>query len=181
MVFAMVSPYVLSVDTSENLSRTVADHACRISTAAQGPFRDAAVLAAPHGDDGACRHSGRVLPYLALTTVIITLAAGFFVEILSPKSFDSLGDAMWWAAQTVTTVGYGDVVRETGWGRVAAVFVMVFGVAAVSLTTAIVTSGFVARAQRQHRESELAEHPPVHESLARIEERLERIEQRLPR
>ena len=125
--------------------------------------------------------SGRVLPYLALTTVIITLAAGFFVEILSPKSFDSLGDAMWWAAQTVTTVGYGDVVPETGWGRVAAVFVMVFGVAAVSLTTAIVTSGFVARAQRQHQEVELAGHPPVHEALARIEERLERIEQRLPR
>jgi len=34
-------------------------------------------------------------------------------------------------------------------------------------------------AQRQRRESELAEHPPVLESLARIEERLERIEQRL--
>ncbi len=123
--------------------------------------------------------SGRVLPYLALTTIVVTVAAGVFVEIFSPKSFDSFGDAMWWAAQTVTTVGYGDVVPQTGGGRIAAVFVMVFGVAAVSLTTAVVTSGFVARAQRQRREAERAEYPPLHESLARIEERLDRIERRL--
>jgi len=123
--------------------------------------------------------SGRVIPYLAGVTVIVTLGAALFVEVFSPKSFDSFGDALWWAAQTVTTVGYGDVVPQTNGGRVVAVVVMVFGVAAVSLTTAIVTSGFVARAQRVRREGELAEHPPVHESLARIEERLERIEQRL--
>ena len=57
---------------------------------------------------------------------------------------------------------------------------MVFGLAVVSLVTAIVTSGFVACAQR-HRggRDELAEYPAVHESLARIEKRLERIEQRL--
>lgn len=123
--------------------------------------------------------SGRVLPYLALVTLVVTLAAGVFVEILSPNSFDSFGDAMWWAAQTMTTVGYGDVVPQTGEGRIVAVVVMVFGVTAVSLTTAVVTSAFVARAQRQRRESELAEHPPVHESLTRIEARLDRIERRL--
>jgi voltage-gated potassium channel len=76
-------------------------------------------------------------------------------------------------------VGYGDVVPQTDGGRFVAVFVMVFGLAVVSLVTAIVTSGFVARAQRVGREDELAERPAVHESLARIEARLERIEQRL--
>lgn len=123
--------------------------------------------------------SGRVIPYLAGVTVVVTVGAAFFVEVFSPKSFTSFGDALWWAAQTVTTVGYGDVVPQTDGGRIVAVVVMVFGVAAVSLATAIVTSGFVARAQRVRREGELAERPPVHESLARIEERLERIERRL--
>jgi len=123
--------------------------------------------------------TGRVIPYLAAFTVAVTLGAAIFVEVFSPNSFDSFGDALWWAAQTVTTVGYGDVVPGTDGGRLVAVFVMVFGLAVVSLVTAIVTSGFVARAQRASRESELAEHPAVHESLARIEERLERIEQRL--
>jgi voltage-gated potassium channel len=125
--------------------------------------------------------TGRVIPYLAAFTVAVTFCAAVFVEVFSPNSFDSFGDALWWAAQTVTTVGYGDVVPQTDGGRVVAVFVMVFGLAVLSLVTAIVTSGFVARAQRVRTEGELAEHPPVHESLARIEERLERIEQRLPR
>ncbi|MDH4103848.1 MAG: potassium channel family protein [Thermoleophilia bacterium] len=123
--------------------------------------------------------TGRVIPYLAVFTVLVTLGAAVFVEVFSPRSFDSFGDALWWAAQTVTTVGYGDEVPQTDGGRLAAVFVMVFGVALISLVTAIVTSGFVARAQRVQQQGELAEHPPVHESLARIEDRLERIEQRL--
>jgi len=124
--------------------------------------------------------SGRVIPYLAVVTVIVTLGSAVFVEVFSPNSFDSFEGALWWAAQTVTTVGYGDVVPQTSGGRLVAVVVMVFGVAAVSLTTAIVTSGFVARAQRVPNESELADRSPVRESLARIEDRLERIEQRLP-
>ena len=123
--------------------------------------------------------TGRVIPYLAAVTVVVMFGSAFFVEVFSPNSFDSFGDALWWAAQTVTTVGYGDVVPSTDGGRVVAVFVMVFGLAVVALVTAIVTSGFVARAQRIRREGELAEYPAVHESLARIEERLERIEQRL--
>jgi voltage-gated potassium channel len=124
--------------------------------------------------------SGRVIPYLAVVTVFVTLGAAVFVEVFSPNSFDSFQDALWWAAQTVTTVGYGDVVPQTGGGRLVAVVVMVFGVAAVSVTTAIVTSGFVARAQRVQNQRELTERSPVHESLERIEERLERIEQRMP-
>jgi voltage-gated potassium channel len=123
--------------------------------------------------------SGRVIPYLAIVTVIVTLGSAVFVEVFSPNSFDSFEDALWWAAQTVTTVGYGDVVPQTSGGRLVAILVMVFGVAAVSLTTAIVTSGFVARAQRVRHETESADRPPLHESLARIDDRLERIEQRL--
>lgn len=124
--------------------------------------------------------TSRVIPYLAAFTVAVTFAAAVFVEVFSPKSFDSFGDALWWAAQTVTTVGYGDVVPQTDGGRVVAVVVMVFGLAVLSLVTAIVTSGFVARAQRLRPEDELAEDTSVHESLARIERQLERIEQRLP-
>jgi voltage-gated potassium channel len=123
--------------------------------------------------------TGRVIPYLAAVTIIVMFAAAFFVDVFSPNSFDSFGDALWWAAQTVTTVGYGDVVPQTDGGRFVAVFVMVFGLAVVSLVTAIVTSGFVARAQRVRHEKEQAVQPPIHESLARIEDRLVRIEQRL--
>ena len=124
--------------------------------------------------------SGRVIPYLAVVTVFVTLGAAVFVEVFSPNSFDSFQDALWWAAQTVTTVGYGDVVPQTGGGRLVAVVTETAATPNTITTTAIVTSGFVARAQRVQNQSELTEDSPVHESLARIEERLERIEQRLP-
>jgi voltage-gated potassium channel len=124
--------------------------------------------------------SGRILPYLALSTILITFVAGVAAWALSPQGFGSLGDTLWWAAQTVTTVGYGDVVPTSSWGRVIGVVVMVFGVAAVSLITALVTSAVVAFEQRRRTEQEEAEHHhPVHETLARIEQRLEAIEKRL--
>lgn len=76
----------------------------------------------------------------------------------------------------MTTVGYGDVVPESGAGRIVAVFVMAFGVTAVSLTTAVVTAEFVARAQGRREDAGGGEDPAVHESLARIERRLESLE-----
>jgi voltage-gated potassium channel len=128
--------------------------------------------------------SGRILPYLALSTILITLIAGVAAWALAPRGFGSLGDTLWWAAQTVTTVGYGDVVPTSSGGRVIGVIVMVFGVAAVSLITALVTSAVVAfeqrrRTQQQEEEAAAEHHHPMHETLARIEQRLEAIEQRL--
>ena len=87
--------------------------------------------------------NGKIIPFLALATLAIALIAGVAANFLSPAGFDSLGDALWWSAQTVTTVGYGDVVPESAGGRFIGVFVMVFGVESVSLITALVTSSFI--------------------------------------
>ena len=122
--------------------------------------------------------SGRILPYLGFFTLVITLISGTVVWILTPSGFDTFGDALWWAAQTVTTVGYGDVIPATGPGKVVAVFVMLFGVAAVSFTTAVVTSAFVAYQQRR-LSGEAERHREVLETLERVERRLEALESRL--
>jgi voltage-gated potassium channel len=122
--------------------------------------------------------NGRIIPFLALTTLAIAGVAGVAANFLSPEGFDSLGDALWWSAQTVTTVGYGDVVPLSSGGRVIGIFVMVFGVASVSLITALVTSAFITY-QQKRAGGELERHEELRESLARIEERLERIERQL--
>jgi voltage-gated potassium channel len=115
--------------------------------------------------------SGRIIPYLAMVMFIVMGVAGVVVEVLSPNSFDSFGDALWWAATTVTTIGYGDVVPATNGGRLIATFVMIFSVATVSLTTAVITAAFVGYQQRRLG-GEVERHHELVERLDRLEERL---------
>jgi voltage-gated potassium channel len=119
--------------------------------------------------------SGRIIPFLALTTLLITAIGGVAAWLLAPDGFDSLGDALWFAAQTVTTVGYGDVVPDTAAGRLIGLGIMLFGVAAVSVITALVTSAFVTY-QRERIGAEAARHEELREILARVESRLEALE-----
>ena len=119
--------------------------------------------------------SGRIIPYLVLTMFAIMTLAAVTVEVLSPDSFSSFGNALWWAAATVTTIGYGDVVPATSGGRVIAVFVMFFSVATVSLTTAVVTASFVAYQQRRMG-GEAERHEELLEALRRIEARLDDLD-----
>ena len=122
--------------------------------------------------------SGRIIPYLVALMFVIMFAGAVVVRVLSPQSFESFGNALWWSATTVTTIGYGDVVPSTSGGRVIAVFVMFASVATVSFTTAVVTATFVAYHQRRlgHEDQR---HQELLESLEKIERRLERLERRL--
>jgi voltage-gated potassium channel len=119
--------------------------------------------------------SGRIIPYLVFVMFAVGGMGTAAVEILSPNSFDSLGDAAWWAATTVTTIGYGDVVPGTSGGRVIAVFVMFASVATVSFTTAVVTAAFVGYQQRRLG-GDRERHEEILEGLARIEQRLDALE-----
>jgi voltage-gated potassium channel len=119
--------------------------------------------------------SGRIIPYLVAMMLAIMLLAALVVHVLSPKAFDTFGDEVWWAAQTVTTVGYGDVVPATGGGRFIGGIVMFVSVATVSLVTAVVTAGFVAYQQRR-LSGEAERHAELRDALHRIETRLEALE-----
>ena len=119
--------------------------------------------------------SGRIIPYLVAMMLVIMAAAAIVVHVFSPKAFTTWGDEFWWAAQTVTTVGYGDVVPSTSGGRFIAGIVMFVSVATVSLVTAVVTAGFVAFQQRR-LSGEVERHQELRETLARIETRLDALE-----
>ena len=107
---------------------------------------------------------------IASVTTAITLGTGLLMTVVDDKSFPSVGAGLWWAVQTVTTVGYGDQVPADTAGKLLAAAVMLLGVAFVTVITAAITSAFVAREEPGGKAT------PTAQQLRRIEERLERIE-----
>jgi hypothetical protein len=90
---------------------------------------------------------------IASTTVVIALAGGILAWVLDRRDFPSLGEGLWWSLQTVTTVGYGDVVPHTTEGRVIGGVVMLTGVAFIAVITSAVTAMLIESA-RQRRSPE---------------------------
>ena len=74
---------------------------------------------------------------------------GIVERLVDPDTFDTVWLGMWWAIQTVTTVGYGDVVPGSTAGKVIAGFMMLGGLSLFAVVTGAITSAFVAQAQRQ--------------------------------
>src|SRR5207248_6212190 len=89
----------------------------------------------------------------------------FAVEGGQNEHIQSIGDALWWAVVTTTTVGYGDVSPVTGEGRLIAVGLMIVGIGFIGVFTATVTSFFFD----QGRSADVIE----------MQERLERTEKKL--
>lgn len=78
---------------------------------------------------------------------------GVVERLVDHKTFHTVWLGIWWAVQTVTTVGYGDIVPDQPTGKVIAGFLMLGGLSLVSVVTAAITSGFVARAQARRRDA----------------------------
>ncbi len=116
---------------------------------------------------------------IALTLGIV-LVGGLVVWVFDREDFPDLGGALWYTLQTVTTVGYGDIVPSLGLGRVVGATVMVVGVALIAILTASITSTFVEAAQRRRRaadeDRERASAEALQQGLAEVLARLAAIE-----
>jgi voltage-gated potassium channel len=111
---------------------------------------------------------------IATVSTVITVGAGILMTVADRKGFPSIGSGLWWAVQTVTTVGYGDHVPATATGKLVAALVMLVGIGFLTVITAAITSGFVSRSRRDQTSSGAA--TPTEEQLRQIAGRLERIE-----
>jgi voltage-gated potassium channel len=112
--------------------------------------------------------------WLVAAIVAVSLACALLAWLVAREDFPTLGRALWWAAQTVTTVGYGDVTPVTTAGRLVGGVLMVAGFATLTLVTASISAGYVNRLQQRRRQGEL---DVLLETLRRIERRLERLEE----
>jgi voltage-gated potassium channel len=116
---------------------------------------------------------------IATASTVTAVAAGILMTVLDRENYPSIGSGLWWAAQTVTTVGYGDNVPVTFLGRIVAVIVMLLGISFLTVITAAITSAFVSRSRAEQAGSDAE--PPTAEQLREIDRRLERIEAALNR
>lgn len=88
--------------------------------------------------------------------VILTGAVLLFACLLyaiehnvQPDKFGTIPQAMWWAIVTLGTVGYGDVVPVTVFGKIVSVFTIVAGFAMVALPVAIISTAFAEEVRRR--------------------------------
>ena len=115
---------------------------------------------------------------IASVSTMITVLAGLLVTVVERETYPSIGTGLWWAAQTVTTVGYGDTVPTSVAGRLVAVFVMFVGIGFLTVVTAAITSTFVAHARRvDPTPSDIQ--TDMLDQLRQLDRRLDRLDSRL--
>ena len=114
---------------------------------------------------------------IVAATLVSVLVGGVLITLVDPEEFPDLGTGLWWALQTVTTVGYGDVTPENTAGRLVGALFLLEAIAFVTIVTAVITSSFVERARQQRiADSETAEEAGVEQLTAQLSEITSRLE-----
>jgi voltage-gated potassium channel len=111
---------------------------------------------------------------IGVASFFVTIVCGVVIRLVDPSDFDNVWVGMWWAVQTVTTVGYGDIVPTDVAGRVIAALLMLAGIGVLSVVTAVITAAFLETARRR-----MGDDPGHREVMAKLDEldaRLDSIE-----
>jgi voltage-gated potassium channel len=111
---------------------------------------------------------------IVVATVVVVVGAGVLISLIDSEEYPNVGIGMWWALQTVTTVGYGDVTPTEFTGRLVGAAVMLEGTAFIAIVTAVITSTFVARATRDAESARVQEVSTDREVLEKRFDELER-------
>ena len=80
------------------------------------------------------------LIYILYVNIFIVLVGSSILSVVEEKSFS---DSLWWALVTVTTVGYGDIVPVSLFGKWLAVLLMLVGIGTIGMLTSSLTNFFV--------------------------------------
>ncbi len=111
---------------------------------------------------------------IVIATLVVVVGAGVAISLIDNEEYSNFGIGMWWALQTVTTVGYGDVAPTNFSGRLVGAAVMLEGTAFIAIVTAVITSSFVARATRESQAARMKDDLSDRELIERRFDELER-------
>ncbi len=80
------------------------------------------------------------LLYIFYLNSFIVLVGSSILSVVEEKSFS---ESLWWALVTVTTVGYGDIIPTSIFGKWLAVLLMLVGIGTIGMLTSALTNFFV--------------------------------------
>jgi voltage-gated potassium channel len=121
----------------------------------------------------------RAARLITATTLFVTALGGILMWLLDHKEFPALGTSLWWSIQTVTTVGYGDVVPHSTGGRFIGAVVMLQGIAFITVVAASVTAALIEQARQRRAQTADTELRDREMSDAGVMARLTQIDARL--
>ena len=101
-----------------------------------------------------------VLLLIVMLFLIITSSSIIYYceNAAQPENFPDIPSAMWWAAITITTVGYGDVYPITTLGKIMTTFISILGISMFALPTAVLGAGFIEEINKKKQKIQTCPH-----------------------
>jgi voltage-gated potassium channel len=131
------------------------------------------------------RHVTVMLGITVAVSVVLVVAAviAWLLERDAPGTLiGTFPDALWWAMETISTVGYGDIHPVTAGGRIVAASLMVLGIALIAMITATVVAWFSTELELLREFAEIEEATDIERAtLVQVLAELEAIRVRLDR
>lgn len=91
---------------------------------------------------------------LFITLIVLLFSANVMYVVenkAQPEAFADMGEALWWAVATLTTVGYGDIYPITSLGKVISGAMALIGIGIVAIPTGLLSSAFVAEIEERKK------------------------------
>lgn len=115
------------------------------------------------------------------STMLVLLALIFIsalvLSVIDP-AFRHIGEGLWFAWESVTTVGYGDVVPHTFLGKLFTSIIILFGVILISMMTASFSAFIIGKEDERKKEGDVIEKhlEEIKQQLQALEIKVGRIE-----
>jgi len=102
---------------------------------------------------------------IAFLLIIISTLMFYTENEAQPTVFSSIPASMWWGIETLTTVGYGDMLPVTSLGKILGGMISVLGIGLFALPAGILSSGLTEHLQKTAHKSGIKKCPHCGETI----------------